>query len=270
MNKTYGYIYKLTHEDGYFVIGSTNNFRVRMKNHKMNLSDGNSDFQKYVKEHGGWSKVKSEILKGFIINDDSQLFREEGKFIDEVYEDPMCLNMKRAGITPKSPIGKIYKLSIGKYFYYGRTRDDYHRFAAHKTASKTKNTLLYKTIREYGGWHNIATEIIKEFECDEKTLKETEDEIVRKHIDSEFCLNSMPASTTPERERELSNARVRKWVENNPEKAKEQNRIKSKRWRDNNPERYKEVQQKNNEKRKEKRALNKLISKIPENEIIKN
>jgi hypothetical protein len=180
-----------------------------------------------------------------------EMFQEEGKYIDEVYENNLCLNMKRAGVTPRSPIGKVYKLIIAdKFIYFGKCRDQYHRFAAHKTQSKTSNTLLYKTIRENGGWEKVKKEIIKEWECSETELKDAEDELIRQNWENEYLLNSMPASTTPERKRELSNARVKKWVENNPEKAKESARIRAAKWRENNSEKAKEVQQRNNEKRK--------------------
>jgi len=221
-----------------------------MKNHKQTLSDGNSDFQKYIREHGGWGKVTKVILKQWECPDESSMFQEEGKFIDEVYEDPLCLNMKRAGITVRSSIGKLYKLTIAdKWEYYGRTRDDYHRFAAHKTASKTKTSDLYKTIRANGGWDSVKTEIIREWECSELELKEAEDALIRENWENEFLLNSIPASTTSEQNRELSNARVRKWVENHPEEAKEQSRIRAAKWRELNPEKVKEVQAKSRAKR---------------------
>jgi hypothetical protein len=243
-------IYQITHEDGPFVRGSTSNYKNRMKNHKQTLSDGNSDFQKYIREHGGWGKVTKVILKQWECPDESSMFQEEGKFIDEVYEDPLCLNMKRAGITVRSSIGKLYKLTIAdKWEYYGRTRDDYHRFAAHKTASKTKTSDLYKTIRANGGWDSVKTEIIREWECSELELKEAEDALIRENWENEFLLNSIPASTTPEQNRELSNARVRKWVENHPEEAKEQSRIRAAKWRELNPEKVKEVQAKSRAKR---------------------
>lgn len=244
-------IYQLTHADGNFIRGSTNNYRVRIKNHKQKLNEGNSDFQKYVRENGGWDKVKGSKLKEWICLDSNEQFQEEGRFIDEVYEDPLCMNMKRAGITPKSTIGKVYKLTLaGQWFYFGKTRDMHYRQAAHKSKLKTADTLLYKTIRENGGWDATVCEVVKEWECSDSELKDAEDEFIRQNWENEFLLNSMPSSTTPEREREMSNARVRKWVENHPEEAKEQSRIKAARWRENNPEEWKAVQARHREKRK--------------------
>ena len=245
-------VYQLDHEDGYFVRGSTcNPMRVREKNHKQKLNEGNADFQVYVREHRGWSKVTVTILKQWECSDKYEQFQEEGRFIDQVYEDPLCLNMKRAGLTPRSLIGKIYKWIIaGKWIYYGSTRDHYHRQAAHKTALKTKNTLLYITVRENGGWDAIVCEVVKEWECSDSELRAAEDEYIRVNWENEFLLNSMPASTTPEIKGALSNARVRKWVENHPEEAKEKGRIGATRWREKHPEKAKEVQQRHNEKRK--------------------
>jgi hypothetical protein len=244
-------VYQLTHKDGYFVRGSSNNFRVRRKNHKQKLNEGNADFQVYVRENGGWTNVTATVLKEWNCSDTNEMFREEGRFIDEVYEDPLCLNMKRAGLTPRSPIGKIYKWIVaGKWIYFGSERDHYHRQAAHKTQLKTSDTLLYRTVRENGGWDAIVCEVIKEWKCSDSELRAAEDEFIRENWENEFLLNSMPASTTPERKRALSNARVRKWVENHPEEAKEQGRIRAARYRKKHPEKAKEVQQRYNEKRK--------------------
>jgi predicted GIY-YIG superfamily endonuclease len=215
-------VYKLSHEDGHFIIGSTNDYRVRMKNHKVKRNEGNSNFQKHVRENGGWDKVKSEILKQWECSDRSEMLKEEGCFIDEVYEQPLCLNMKRAGLGSICPIGKIYKWTIaGKWIYFGSTRDIYKRQASHKTALKTRQSLLYRTVRENGGWDAIVCEVLKEWECSDSELKATEDEYIRQNRGSEFLLNSMPASTTPEREKELSEARVKRWIEAHPEEAKE-------------------------------------------------
>lgn len=257
-------LYQLTHEDGPFVRGSTNDAKARRKNHKTKLSEGGSDFQVYVRENGGWEKVTFNVIREWECADASEQFREEGKFIDEAYEDPLCLNMKRAGLTPRSPIGKLYRLGIGVWFYYGRCRDQYHRFAAHKTASKTRTTKLYKTIRDNGGWDSVKAEIVWEGECSDEELKEKEDELIRTNWDNEFLLNSMPASTTPARKRALNNARVKKWVEAHPEEAREQARIRAARWRDNNPEKAKEVQKRHREKRKDDPVRKEYIKKYYE------
>jgi len=245
-------VYELKHEDGSFVRGSTNDYRVRIKNHKMTINTGNGDFQKHVRENGGWCKVISTILKQWECVDTNEQFQEEGRFIDEVYEDPLCMNMKRAGITNKSPIGKVYKITVsGKWFYFGKTRDMYHRQAAHKTQLRTADTLLYRTIRENGGWEAVVCEVLKEWECSDSELKDTEDEFIRQNWENKFLLNSMPSSTTPERERELSNARVKKWVENHPEEARESACIRARRWRENHPEEWKQVQARHREKNKD-------------------
>ena len=56
-------------------------------------------------------------------------------------------------------------------------------------------------------------------------------------------------STKPEQNRELSNARVKKWMETHPEEAKEQSRVRAAKWRELNPEKSKEVQARFREKR---------------------
>jgi hypothetical protein len=242
-------LYTMQHEDGPYVRGSTKNHKSRFKNHR--LSHGASDFQVYVREHGGWKRVSFTIERQWECADETEQFCEEGKFIDEVYEDPLCYNMKRAGLTPRSPVGKLYKLTVGAWFYYGRCRDTYHRMSAHKTKSKKSMTKLYITIRENGGWDAVNTEIVWEGVCSEDELKEKEDDIIRSNWENEFLLNSIPASTTPEQRRILNNARVKKWVEAHPEEAKRMDREKSARWREKHPEKAKEVQQRHREKRKD-------------------
>lgn len=252
-------LYELRHEDGPYVRGTTKDKKARKKNHKAKLSTGNSDFQVYVRENGGWDKVKFDSIREWECADENEQFLEEGKFIDEVYDvDPLCYNMKRSGLTPRSPVGKVYKLSVaGKWFYYGRCRDHYHRFAAHKTASKTKMTKLYRIIRENGGWDAVKPDIVWEGVCSDEELKDKEDEMIRENWDNEFLLNSMPASTSPERKRALNRARVKKWKQLHPEEAKQMARENSARWRERHPEKWREVQQRANEKRKEKRASKK-------------
>lgn len=239
----------MQHEDGPYVRGSSKSYKSRIKNHK--LSNGNSDFQVYVREHGGWKKVSFTIVRQWECADETEQFYEEGKFIDEVYEDPLCFNMKRAGITPRSPIGKIYKLTIGTWFYYGRCRDVYHRMSAHKTKTKKSMTKLYTTIRKNGGWDAVNTEIAWEGVCSDDELKEREDELIRANWENEFILNSIPASTTPERKQALNNARVKKWEAAHPEEAREAARIRAAKWRERHPEKAKEVQQRHQEKRKD-------------------
>jgi hypothetical protein len=259
-------LYELRHEDGPFVRGSTNDKKARCKNHKAKLSSGTSDFQVYVRENGGWDKVSFVVIREWECADGTEQLYEEGKFIDEVFDtDPLCFNMKRAGITPRSPIGKLYKLTIaGKWFYYGRCRNDYLRFAGHKTSSKTSMTKLYTTIRENGGWDAVEKDIVWEGVCSDEELKEREDELIRANWENEFLLNSMPASTTPERKRALNVARVKKWKQTHPEEAAQMDREKSARWRENHPEKAREVQQRHNEKRKDDPARKEYNKKYRE------
>jgi predicted GIY-YIG superfamily endonuclease len=244
-------IYKLSHTDGYFVIGSTNNYAARMKNHKRELNTGNSDFQTYARSHGGWDTVTCTILKQWDCSDLNEMFQEEGRHIDEVYKDPYCLNMKRSGLTLKSGIGIVYKLTIANtWTYYGSTRDLYQRQAAHKSSSVAKDTLLYRTIREHGGWGAVTCEIVRQWECSTSDLKACEDEYIRKEWDAKTLLNSTFSSTTPELMKKLSNARVQKWVDAHPDEAKEQSRIRAARWRENNPDKAKDVQKRFRDKQK--------------------
>ena len=50
------------------------------------------------------------------------------------------------------------------YLYIGSTQDFHTRLCAHKSCSKHNPSILYKTIRDNGGWNNWKMEVIKTFE----------------------------------------------------------------------------------------------------------
>lgn len=211
-------VYKLISGD-YYYIGSSYSFKARLKNHKKQVIVGKNGFHEKARENGGWETVNVVILREWDTTvDDMQAF--EGTTIDECIADPFCMNQKTAGKTKRSSIGKVYKLRIKDHYFYGKTRDVYHRMASHKTQTKSGKSKLYEYIRGNGGWNEVNHEIVWEQECTEKELKDAEDSFIRSHLDDPNCLNSMPGSTTSERMRELNNARVKKWVERDPERAR--------------------------------------------------
>lgn len=241
-------VYRLIHEDGPYYYGGTDDLRTRSKNHRRDVKVGKSDFYKYVQANGGWKRVTLEIVKH--CSEEENVFIEEGVFIDEHWEDPLCMNMKTSGKSIRSTIGHLYRITVGEQYYHGKTRDPYHREASHKTASKTATTKLYTCIRENGGWDCAKFEVLRSWECGDNELKNEEDNLVRETLADPNCLNSMPASTTPERERELSNERVRRWSELHPEEARESACRRQQTYRDADKERSREIQRRFRESKK--------------------
>jgi hypothetical protein len=74
-------------------------------------------------------------------------------------------------------VGYVYKLYDEKgNFYIGSTSNMYMRFSKHITDSKTKNTKLYKYMREHGAdkFKISILEEVKYVDVDELRMKETE------------------------------------------------------------------------------------------------
>ena len=66
-------------------------------------------------------------------------------------------------------IYKIYcKDAECTHFYIGHSTNFILRKNVHKFYSKTKNSNLYKYIRENGGWENFVMEKIDDFPCETK------------------------------------------------------------------------------------------------------
>ena len=88
-------IYKLTIGDHWYVGSSTKGILERMYVH-YNWSERKPDrkLYKHVKDNGGWSKVKVEVLSISSTWTEEQLREEEDKLIK--LDDPLCLNTDRA------------------------------------------------------------------------------------------------------------------------------------------------------------------------------
>jgi len=102
--------------------------------------------------------------------------------------------------------------------YIGHTKNLERRLADHKCCAKTKNSKIYKTMREVGGEWKM--EVLECHECNKKYAKKIE----RYYIELMGDLNKeVPGRTLEEwkednRERRLENDKI--WYKNNPEKVK--------------------------------------------------
>ncbi len=159
----------------------------------------------------------------------------------------------------------ITDIYIGSTCNFAR-RKYKHKYDCNKETSKQYNQYKNQFIRDNGGWDNWDMIQIKEFSCDNKKEKETEE---RKHIEElKPSLNkSIPTRTKKEyylthkekiikqtREYQIKNKekvkeKVKQYTLNNKEKNKEKN----KQYRLNNKEKIKEYYLNNKEKNKEKK-----------------
>jgi hypothetical protein len=92
-------IYKMINSiDNTFYIGSTKNtLQKRFYNHKYD----SKRIYMYVYEHYntiGWNTVSIELIEEFQYNDKKDILKKENHYIMENYDNPLCLNTKKAYI----------------------------------------------------------------------------------------------------------------------------------------------------------------------------
>ena len=184
----------------------------------------------------------------------------------------------------------VYKIELGKYYYYGSTDDMKRRFTKHRSDCFNQNTCnrkVYKYMRSIGiTYDNFYDKIIPIEICSIKPG------VIPKYIENKFidlsdpyCLNTYRAYITEEER----NSYHQKWREENPEKAKkyrkkyrennqdkikkqqkeyyEENKDKAKKYRENNIDKYNEYQKEYRENNQEK--AKKYQKKYRENNIDK-
>ena len=78
----------------------------------------------------------------------------------------------------------IYKLCCDDTdkFYVGSTKNRKERVRAHRSDSKVKQSKVYQTIREFGGWDNWRMVDLEEYTCDTKRQAEKREEEWRVHL----------------------------------------------------------------------------------------
>lgn len=81
----------------------------------------------------------------------------------------------------KTILYKIQHVTMENLVYVGATTDFKNRKTAHKSQSERYNentkgrTVLYKAIREHGGWNNFIMIEIKKFPCKDKRESDAEE-----------------------------------------------------------------------------------------------
>lgn len=94
-----GKIYKLQCEDGHFYIGSTcDELRKRFWVHKANSKRASSPLYLHIGED--WESVRIVLVEEFPCENKEQLIRKEDEHIRQHNNDPLCLNVRRAILTP--------------------------------------------------------------------------------------------------------------------------------------------------------------------------
>ena len=94
----------------------------------------------------------------------------------------------------------IYKLCCDDTdkFYVGSTRNRKERVRKHRNDSKVKDSKVYQTIREFGGWDNWRMVDLERYECDNKRQAEKREEELRVQLKAE--LNTRKSYRTKEEE----------------------------------------------------------------------
>lgn len=175
-------------------------------------------------------------------------------------------------------IGFIYKITIHNMIYIGSTFDINRRIYEHtyytNNIRKTNNLMLYKYIRDNGGWDMVKVKVRKTIDVnDKKELKEYEQHYIRKYdsCNPDIGLNIyMPTRTkqelkvdNPEKIKEQKRNHYHKYKQQILEKQKAHNQLPENKERV--LQRHRDYYQKNKErlllKEKERREQNKDIIK---------
>ena len=82
----------------------------------------------------------------------------------------------------------IYKLCCDDTdkFYVGSTRNRKERVRKHRDDSKVKDTLINKTIREFGGWDNWRMVDLEQYTCDTRRQAEKREEEWRLNLKADL------------------------------------------------------------------------------------
>lgn len=110
----------------------------------------------------------------------------------------------------------IYKIQIKDYIYIGSTMNFTIRKSKHKESCNAgKELLVYRTIRENGGWDCCTMVPIKEIEVESKIQAHIAEEAVR--VEYNAKMNTRRAYLSEEDKKEHQNIRFEIWSKNNRE-----------------------------------------------------
>jgi flagellar biosynthesis GTPase FlhF len=133
----------------------------------------------------------------------------------------------------------IYKIQINDYIYIGSTKNFAIRKSRHKSNCNTgKDYLVYRTIRENGGWECCTMVPVREVEVETVIQAHIIEEEERVKYNAQ--MNAIRAYMTEDEKKAVNYERLVRWREENKEMADETRKI----WREANKEKRNEYQRK--------------------------
>ena len=118
-----GKIYSMTCDDGHYYIGSTTmSLTDRFHHHKEFSKTHDTHVYEYCKRVG-WKNITIELLEDYPCDSSQELHEREEYHLAPVREDPLCLNMNRAFMTPADR-------KIARRQYYEENREQITAYQA--------------------------------------------------------------------------------------------------------------------------------------------
>ena len=151
-------------------------------------------------------------------------------------------------ITPidcsKMIIYKIQHNEKPELLYIGSTtnfkmRKNKHKAACNKETSKSYNTMIYKMIRENGGWDNFTMIQIKEFPCNNRRESEAEEYKLMHELKASMNVNKYSGEQKSIRFKEYRQNNITEltlYDKERYQKNKEYHRIHNKEYKEKNKE----------------------------------
>lgn len=112
-----GKIYSMTGDDGHYYIGSTTmSLTDRFGHHKEFSKTHDTRVYEYCKRVG-WKNITMELLEDYPCNSSEELHEREEYHLAPVRENPLCLNVNRAFLTPDAR-----KMAVKQYYEENREK----------------------------------------------------------------------------------------------------------------------------------------------------
>ena len=110
-----GKIYSMTGIDGHYYIGSTTqSLSGRFHHHKEYSKTHDTCVYEYCKRVG-WENITIELIEDYPCDSSKELHEREEYHLEPVREDPLCLNINRAHLTPE-----VRKMAVKQYYEENR------------------------------------------------------------------------------------------------------------------------------------------------------
>ncbi len=110
-----GKIYSMTGDDGHYYIGSTTQtLASHFHQHKEFSKTHDTRVYEYCKRVG-WKNITMELLENYPCNSSEELHTREEYHLAPMRDDPLCLNINRAHLTPE-----VRKMAVKEYYEENR------------------------------------------------------------------------------------------------------------------------------------------------------